>query len=278
MPKQFEAKTLEEAYERASEALECSIVELDIEIIQSPSKGFLGFFSKTAIIKAKSKYKKHHHKKEPKKDKNIKVETLSTKLESLDEPKPKETFTNKSSQIEKEEIFNDFYNSSENEIHSKLVVKKEKEELITEIKEKVNDLFSKLCYDIDEIQVDILDEENTVYIEFNGTDSALLIGKEGYRYKALSYILFNWINEKYDMMLRLEIAQFLSNQEQAIYNYLEPVIETIKNEGYYKTKTLDGILVHIALSKLREEFPDKYVAVKTNSRGERYILVNEYRN
>ena len=39
-------------------------------------------------------------------------------------------------------------------------------------------------------------DDNTLYIEFSGEDAALLIGKEGYRYKALSYILFNWIHEK----------------------------------------------------------------------------------
>jgi spoIIIJ-associated protein len=79
-------------------------------------------------------------------------------------------------------------------------------------------------------------------------------------------------------MLRLEVAQFLKNQEEAIYNYLDPAIETIKKEGYFKTKILDGILIHIALTKLRDEFPNKYVAVKTTQRGDKYILVNEYRN
>ncbi len=78
-------------------------------------------------------------------------------------------------------------------------------------------------------------------------------------------------------MLRLEVAEFLKNQEASIYTYLEPVIETIKEKGSFKTKPLDGILVHIALKKLREEFPDKYVAVKTNIRGDKYVLVNEYR-
>jgi spoIIIJ-associated protein len=78
-------------------------------------------------------------------------------------------------------------------------------------------------------------------------------------------------------MVRLEVAEFLAQQEEAIHYYLQPVIETIKKDGFYKTKKLDGILVHIALTKLREEFPDKYVAVKTNIKGERYILVNEYK-
>ena len=53
MPKEFEANTLEEAYEKASLEFECSIVDLQIDIIQTPSSGFLGFFKKTAVIKAK---------------------------------------------------------------------------------------------------------------------------------------------------------------------------------------------------------------------------------
>lgn len=63
-----------------------------------------------------------------------------------------------------------------------------------------------------------------------------------------------------------------------MFGVVEPVIETIKEKGMFKTKPLDGILVHIALKKLREEFPEKYVAVKTNVRGDKYVLVNEYRS
>ena len=277
----FEATTLDEVYEKASESLNCSITNLEIEVLQSPSKGFLGFFQKKAIISVKIKSNKSndysssfdHHKN--------KLETLSSRFKSLntgeDTTKSVKTPT-MVNQIEKENLFDDFYSSTEEELHSSPIIKSSNSKLITEITSDINNLFSKLCYDIDEIKVDIIDNEKTVYIEFSGKDSALLIGKEGYRYKALSYVLFNWINEKYDMMLRLEVAEFLSNQENAIFAYLEPVIETIKTEGYFKTKILDGILVHIALTKLRDEFPDKYVAVKTTQKGEKYILVNEYRN
>ncbi len=60
--------------------------------------------------------------------------------------------------------------------------------------------------------------------------------------------------KKYGLMLRLEVAEFLKNQEASIHTYLNPVIEAIKEKGSFKTKPLDGILVHIALKKLREEF------------------------
>lgn len=291
MFKEFEGKTLEEVYEKASESFECSVNDLNIDIVQAPSDGFLGFFAKKAIIKAKLriKVKNYNKQKTNVKDKNISkntnVETLTSKLNALNETSKKEikqevkaVNKNAAPQVKKEKIFNGFYDSTEEELHNTPIIKSTDNELVTEISKDVNELFSHLCYEIDAIKVDILDDQKTVYIEFTGKDSALLIGKEGYRYKALSYILFNWINEKYDMMLRLEIAEFLSNQEMAIFSYLEPVIETIKTDGFYKTKILDGILVHIALTKLREEFPNKYVAVKTNQRGEKYILVNEYRN
>jgi len=289
MFKEFQGKTLEEAYEKASTSLKCSVTDLEIDIVQAPSKGFLGFFAKEAIIKVSQKYKPEN-KKHKKSDstsgkKSIEVETLSSKLNALKVEKEIEKKVEKevsksttTKQIKKEKIFNDFYDNSEQTLHNSPVINPNNESLIKEIKLGVDTLFSKLCYNIEDIKVDILEDNKTVYIEFSGEDSALLIGKEGYRYKALSYILFNWINEKYNMMLRLEIAQFLTNQEEAIYAYLEPVIQTIKDEGFYKTKILDGILIHIALTKLRDEFPDKYVAVKTNQRGDKYILVNEYRN
>jgi len=261
--KEFRAKTLEEAYEKATAWLNCSITDLTIDIIQTNSNGLFGFFAKDAIIKASIKnevLKKETIKKEQTPKKN--PSAIKQKV------KPKEK--------EKQKIFNDFYNEKdEKQLHTNIIIKKD-DDITKEIEEKINELFGHTCYKLDNIKVYFYDDE-TLYIEFKGEDAALLIGKEGYRYKALSYILFNWIHEKYNLMVRLEVAQFLATQEEAIYNYLAPVIETIKNDGFYKTKPLDGVLVHIALTKLRDEFPNKYVAVKTNAKGDKYILVNEYR-
>jgi spoIIIJ-associated protein len=48
--KKFEADCLESVYELATKEFTCSITDLEIEIIQQPSKGFLGFGKKSAII------------------------------------------------------------------------------------------------------------------------------------------------------------------------------------------------------------------------------------
>ncbi|ADG94020.1 conserved hypothetical protein [Arcobacter nitrofigilis DSM 7299] len=283
--KKFEANTLEEVYEIASNEFNCSIIDLEIVIAQQPSKGFLGIGKKTAIITAQLKRKQKTENRKYRETKyrknNINIEDVSQKIanSNISEVKTQKKSSFKVPNVEgKEQIFNNFYTeTNQKDEISKIVIKKDKEQIIEEVKNDVNYLFQNTCYEIDEVEVAFYDEE-TLYVEFNGKDSALLIGKEGYRYKALSYILFNWINEKYGLMLRLEVAEFLKNQEEAIYNYLAPVIETIKETGTYKTKPLDGILVHIALKRLREEFPNKYVAVKTNVRGDKYVLVNEYRS
>ncbi len=292
--KQFEARTLEEVYELASNEFACSITELKIDIIQQPSNGFLGFGKKNAIITVSSKRKERRNGKTKEhrfRKKDIKIEDVSKKIEDTNraEAKKEDQRRKKTQKREKklndvpkveskERIFDNFYGeeASRNDV-AKIIVKKDKKEILFEVNEGLKSLFDDTCYEIDNIKIEFYDDE-TLYIEFTGADSALLIGKEGYRYKALSYILFNWINEKYGLMLRLEVAEFLKNQEASIYTYLEPIIETIKEKGSFKTKPLDGILVHIALKRLREEFPDKYVAVKTNVRGHKYVLVNEYRS
>ena len=148
------------------------------------------------------------------------------------------------------------------------------DKVLPEIKQGVEKLFGGNFFTINKIDVRKFDDE-TVIVELDGEDAALLIGKEGYRYKAISYLLHNWISSKYGLAVRLEIAQFLQNQEAAIDQYLKGIIERVEETGKAKTKSLDGVLVKIALEKLREKFPDKYVSVKSNSDGQ-FVVVNDF--
>ena len=148
------------------------------------------------------------------------------------------------------------------------------DKVLPEIKQGVEKLFGGNFFTINKIDVRKFDDE-TVIVELDGEDAALLIGKEGYRYKAISYLLYNWISSKYGLAVRLEIAQFLQNQEAAIDQYLKGIIERVEETGKAKTKSLDGVLVKIALEKLREKFPDKYVSVKSNGDGQ-FVVVNDF--
>jgi spoIIIJ-associated protein len=230
---QIVATTIDEAYIKAAEEFQCSVRELDIQIIQAPSAGFLGMFKKEAIVEV------------------CKVGDKPKKQTAPQERKAKQK-------------------------QQKQVVAGDINQIAKEVEQKINNLFSQSCFSLDTIKVSALDE-STLYIEFGGEDAALLIGKEGYRYKSLSYIIYNWINIKYNLNIKLEIAEFLKNQEENIKNYLGPLIQKIEANGKGQTKVFDGVLVKIALEELRAAFPDKYVGIKTSRDGGRYIVVNNFR-
>ena len=361
----IEANTLQEAFQKAAQQLNCSVTELDIKVLQHPSGGIFGFFKKTAIIEAnlenqpkpqqkpkndrnfakksdenepvkeeKKQSKKHDHndkKRNPKKHKDEKNEAkpeqkehknekqnLSEKnsalakdafaekgekeaeepgyvIKRLDEPKaPKEPKEQREQKEAKEpqasksapknildtSIIENF-NHTDEESSAQNLPKEKKEKavidfdkILPEIKEGMTRLFKASCFEIDKVEVSKFNDE-TVLIELDGADAALLIGKEGYRYKAISYMLYNWLNSKYNLAIRLEIAQFLQNQEAMMDQYLNGVIERVQNSGRAQTKPLDGVLVKIALEKLREKFPDKYVGIKSGNDG-KFVVVNDF--
>jgi len=274
--KKVEAPTLEEAYQKASAVLECSISELQYEVVQHPSKGLFGFFKKPAIIIAACKEKSS---KEKESTVAVQNEAQSAATEIVSAVKEERAEREKSTvkiNIEDDAVLESFfepdtYRDEEEVFEEECIVY---DELARLIEDQLKELLSHSCFDIDVVEVDVRD--NTALIFIDGEDAALLIGKEGYRYNALSYMLFNWLHAKYELFIKLEIAEFLTSQQEMIRNYIKPVIENVEKYGKGKTRSLDGILVQIALEQLREAFPDKYVAVKTGKEGNKFVVINEF--
>ncbi|WQW77870.1 Jag N-terminal domain-containing protein [Helicobacter pylori] len=256
-PIEIKAKTLEEALIQASIALNCPIINLQYEVIQTPYKGFLNIGKKEAIILASVKEVKEESVKETNtkeihqsaEEKKQKLETETPQEERITPKPPKKNL--------KEESHNG------DKLH--------------EIKQELKDLFSHLPYKINKVEVSLY-EPGVLLINIDGEDSALLIGEKGYRYKALSYLLFNWIHPTYGYSIRLEISTFLQNQEKVMEAQLQSVIMTVHEVGKGQMKAPDGVLTYIALKKLRKAFPNKYVSIKTNLNDEKYIVINDFNN
>ncbi len=254
-PIEIKAKTLEEALIQASISLNCPIINLQYEVIQMPSKGFLNIGKKEAIIL---------------------VGVKETKENSLKETSAKEDHQNNIEEKKQSET------PQEEKITPKPPKKTPKEEPYHEdklhaIKQELKELFSHLPYKIHKVEVSLY-EPGVLLIDIDGEDSALLIGEKGYRYKALSYLLFNWIHPAYGYSIRLEISTFLQNQEKVMDTQLQSVIMTVHEVGKGQMKAPDGVLTYIALKKLRKAFPNKYVSIKTNLNDEKYIVINDFNN
>ncbi len=284
--KKIEADTLELAYAQAASAFGCSVTQLQVEIIQFPTKGILGLFKKPAIIVAHLPFVCAPSSIVPiinnvPFDNTVKVvedDVLSSNNSENDEecfPEEDVSLDNRN-----EELFVVHDDDDEEEHYDDYAMDVAYDEMpiddcAIDVKAKINDLFKSTCFDLNEIEVSVYDE-HTLLVELSGADSALMIGKEGYRYKALSYMLFNWINATYGLQLRLEIAEFLKNQEESIERYLVGVCENIERDGRAQTKVLDGVLVQIALTQLRSRYPDRYVAIRSSRDGGKFIIINSY--
>ncbi|UKJ10145.1 Jag N-terminal domain-containing protein [Helicobacter pylori] len=258
---EIKAKTLEEALIQASIALNCPIINLQYEVIQTPSKGFLNIGKKEAIILA-----------------GVKESVKEIKEESVKETNTKEIHQSAGEKKQNSEI----ETPQEETITPKPPKKNLKEEShngdkLHEIKQELKDLFSHLPYKINKVEVSLY-EPGVLLIDIDGEDSALLIGEKGYRYKALSYLLFNWIHPAYGYNIRLEISTFLQNQEKVMEAQLQSTIMTVHEVGKGQMKAPDGVLTYIALKKLRKAFPNKYVSIKTNLNDEKYIVINDFNN
>ncbi len=350
--KRFTATTLDKALLEASRYFDCSITQLEYEIIQNHSDGLFGLFKKEAIIIAT---KKQVDIESNKTDSNkvdsdnvqsmqtneINTNTKETIKNDIDYPKDNEvtkktccqvkdnkendlqaneckseasknqqnSFECKSNidhsnnaetnkvEIEKnkdnEKPFIEFKSKTESDFDvvfydkestipwqdsdemRDVMKSKNMEEICDEVQKELSELMRFLPLSLNKIEVSVYDD-HTLFILIDGLDAALLIGQKGYRYKSLSYLLFNWINTCYGYGVRLEIAQFLKNQEEMIRTYLEPIIESAKINSKAQTKPLDGVLTHIALKILRDALPNKYIVFRENTDGEKYITISDF--
>ncbi|GAA8291614.1 Jag N-terminal domain-containing protein [Helicobacter pylori] len=260
-PIEIKAKTLEEALIQASIALNCPIINLQYEVIQTPSKGFLNIGKKEAIILAGVKESVKEVKEESVKETNTKEihQNAEEKKQNLETETPQEEII--TPKPPKKNLKEESHNGDK----------------LHEIKQELKELFSHLPYKINKVEVSLY-KPGVLLIDIDGEDSALLIGEKGYRYKALSYLLFNWIHPAYGYSIRLEISTFLQNQEKVMEAQLQSVIMTVHEVGKGQMKAPDGVLTYIALKKLRKAFPNKYVSIKTNLNDEKYIVINDFNN
>ena len=300
------ANTLQEALSKAALELGCSVTELDYEVVQYESKGVLGIGKKDAIIIANlknssaqldntQKHQEASYQQSQTSQSNQAIQESSQANSSQNNPNQNQGFfdasefvasaslesSESSYESSKQSHTNQSYTNydepynADNTNTTQTKKFQTKEEVASEIQNLIQEMLSYTPYKIDNVNVGFYDNQ-TLSIYIDGEDSALLIGERGYRYKAISYLLFNWIQPAYGYNIRLEIAQFLQNQEEAIDAYLVGIINEVKREGRAQTKPLDGILAFIALKKLRGHFPDKYISFRENPQNEKYIIINDF--
>ncbi|WP_299226623.1 Jag N-terminal domain-containing protein [uncultured Campylobacter sp.] len=247
----IEAENLKDAYNKAAAELECSVTQLNVRVLQHPSGGFLGFFKKNAVIEAVLEGEKFSESAELNASQN-KAGKAEKKQGDKSEPQSPRTAHPKHRKEKQKAVVTD--------------------ENLIEIKEKLSALFGSSEFKIEVSEVSKIDE-NSIYIKLDGEDSALLIGKEGHRYKALSYMIYNWISIRYNLAVVFEVAEFLQNQRKFIDSYVDALVQKSGDERIV-TKSFDGAFVKIVADKLKQAYPDRIVGIKSTRNG-KIVIVDE---
>ena len=285
-----EAPTLQDAISQAAQNLDCSVIDVEIEIIQKPSSGFLGFFKKNAIIKAEKSLQKRENFGNSQDFATMRQDEVADKIYEFDGAnKFQAKKSHNQSNFNRQKQGNDGesiahssqFSQQKNQNYSRenegYFYKKTPnfDEILPQVQNGVELLFKSSCFEIDKFEVTKYDNK-TIFIKIDGADAALVIGRDGCRYKAFSYLLFNWINLKFGLLVRFEVGQFLKNQESMMSTYLKDIIERVEADGKGFTKPLDGVLIKIALEQLRAKFPKKHVGVKSGKNG-KFVVINDFK-
>lgn len=238
-------KTVEDALQAALDELKVGAEDVEIEILESPSKGIFGFFgAKPAKIRVTLKEKISP---EPEKISEVVEETAQTGIipEVAEE------------KIETPEVENNF----------------DKSEVIDRAKKFLSEVFSAMNI---EVEINSAEDENDVLLDLTGKNLGILIGKHGQTLDSLQY-LTNLAANKIDAPQRLhfilDVENYRQRRAETLHKLAKSVAEkAIRTRQPVKLEPMnrhERRVIHTALQNNKR--------VETHSSGEepyRYIIVS----
>ena len=298
------AKTLDDAITEALIQLGVTSDQLDYQVIEKGSAGFLGIGMKQAVIKARRKGEikeeepeielpkvdvslvKEPLKKEPRKDtvkhekENVKREPEKkeqVKKESAKKESPKKESKKKPSQKEKKETVKE-------QPEANAPAKKEAE--LAKVESQTIEACEKFISDVlkamgmDDVKVtSLIDEEGALSIDMEGSNMGIMIGKRGQTLDSLQYLTNRVANKMQDgyVRVKLDTEDYRRRRKETLENLAKNIASKVKRSR--RTVSLEPMnpyerrIIHSAL----QADP----AVSTHSEGEepyRRVVVTLVRN
>ena len=234
-------KTVEEAITEACIQLGLASTDVEVEVIEKGSAGFLGIGAKQAVIKAWKKVEKKEVKKESKK--------------VVEEPKQEEV---------KEEVTSVVEESNEEVV--------ETEEKLAEVEPQTKEACEKFLTDVLKtmgMEVTLtseIDEDGSLSINMEGENMGILIGKRGQTLDSLQYLTNRVANKMQDgyVRVKLDTENYRQRRKETLENLAKNIAHKVKRTK--KAVSLEPMnpyerrIIHSALQG------DKYVS--THSEGE----------
>ena len=277
--KEITAKTVDEAITKACLEFETSSDNLEIQVVQEGTSGFLGFIgSKPAVIKVRKKVQEEEFDilkelaKEEKKEKKapVKEEKKEPKKEIKKETKPvKEPKKGTVTKTQTE-------NKEEKPVAKEAQPKPEPRKPVVRTEEQVQQMkqdaekFLTGVFGAMELPVEItMNYDKTadcLEIDFAGEDMGILIGKRGQTLDALQYLISLAVNKKSDSYIRvkLDTENYRARRKETLENLAKNIAFKVKRTkrsfALEPMNPYERRIIHATLQN------DKYVS--TRSEGE----------
>lgn len=245
---EFKGKTVEEALTTASVELGVASTDLDYEVVEKGSSGFLGIGAKQAVIRAKKKDDD---------DSSEVVVPVKKNYSKLDNEKKSDNNS------EKDNNSNDDLNSNDVEKVTKVI--ENKDEIIKNTYAYLDELFKAMKIET-KVTIDFDDSNNNMNINLEGPEMGILIGKRGQTLDSLQYLISLFVNKdsKAYIRVKLDTENYRARRKETLEHLAKNLAFKVKRSR--RSVTLEPMnpyerrIIHSALQN------DKYVA--TRSEGE----------
>lgn len=252
---------IDEAVELALVDLKLSRDEVEITVLEEPSRGFFGIGSKLAKVRVSKKKAEPEVKAEPKskvKEKEPAVTVPKKKEEKPKERKSQDKKPQEKKNKEKKKSVNIALDNAEKESMEVLT----EHEALTFLKE----LTDKMGLEVD---ISARKGKDLVYLEMNGQDSRTVIGKRGQTLDAIQYLTSLVVNKDNDKYLKVVVdaENYRAKRQktlEALANRL--AAKVVKSKKYvklepmnpYERKVIHATLQHNSKVTTRSEGEEPY--------------------
>ena len=239
-------KTVEEAITEACIQLGLASTDVEVEVVEKGSAGFLGIGAKQAVIKAWKKQEKKESKKE------VKKEVKKEASKKVEKEEVKETVSEVVEPVEEEVV--------------------ETEEKLAEVEPQTKEACEKFLTDVLKtmgMEVNLtseIDEDGSLSINMEGENMGILIGKRGQTLDSLQYLTNRVANKMQDgyVRVKLDTENYRQRRKETLENLAKNIAHKVKRTK--KAVSLEPMnpyerrIIHSALQG------DKYIS--THSEGE----------
>ena len=243
--------------------LKLTIDEVDVTVLEEPSRGFFGIGSKLALVRVEKK-KKPEEKAHPKKAETSKKEHREHKKDFNDTKFAESKFSESKKQNEKEA-------SGDEKTEDTILLKEIPEENLKVCENHIALDFLREVTDEMGLSLDITakEGEETLYINIQGKDSGTIIGKRGQTLDAIQYLTSLVVNKDREKYMRVVIdaenyrAKREKNMEALAQRLASKVVKTRRSVKLEPMNPYERKVIHSTLQSnpkvvTRSEGQDPY--------------------